>query len=491
MESRRKRAAGSASPRQTGPVLLTLSVSSSEAMPNASDLGFLVQKHPDRAQSFDTAVGPAHVFWPEATAERSTVALLLEVDPVGLVRRSGGHDQFALSEYVNDRPYAASSMLAVALSRVFRTAMAGRCTARPELVDRVLPFEVRLPAVPVRRGAELVQRLFEPLGWTTQATPLVLDPQRPDWGDSPYVDLVLSGRMRVAELLTQLYVLIPVLDDGKHYWVSTDEVDKLLRAGGAWLAGHPERELITRRYLRHSRDLVQTAVGRLAELDDNPPDPAEETDGAEEQPSPPVPAASLAERRKLAVMAALRTEGATSVADVGCGEGVLLRELMTESAFTRVLGVDVSVRALERAARRLQLDRLGDRQRERIQLIQSSLTYRDDRLTDLDAIVLMEVIEHLEPSRLPALVGSVFVHARPTSVVITTPNAEHNVRFASLSEGAFRHPDHRFEWTRDEFRGWADAAADSSGYAVRYEPVGEDDPEVGPPTQLAVFRRAR
>ncbi len=470
------------------PVLLTLSTSASTSMPDPADLGYLLHKHPGRAQSFDVASGTVHVVWPEVTEERSTVAVLLEVDPVALVRgRSGrGDTGFSLSQYVNDRPYAASSMLSVALGKVFRTAMSGRCEARPELVGRAVPLEVHVPALPTRGGADLVERLFAPLGWSVTTTAIALDEEIPSWGDSPYVDLHLSGLLTVADALTQLYVLMPVLDDTKHYWVSTDEVDKLMRAGGRWLADHPERELITSRYLGHHRTLVQDAVGRLAELDDSEAETTGEEgadEGAGERPS------SMAQLRKAAVVAALRSEGAATVVDLGCGEGALLRELVADPTFTRVIGVDVSHRALEIATRRLHLDRMPDSQRARLQLLQSSATYRDDRLAGHDAVVLMEVVEHVDLPRLPALERSVFAHARPTSVLVTTPNVEHNVRYPNLPAGGMRHRDHRFEWTRREFRAWAGATATAYGYTVRFEPVGEDDPEVGPPTQLAVFRK--
>jgi 3' terminal RNA ribose 2'-O-methyltransferase Hen1 len=163
--------------------------------------------------------------------------------------------------------------------------------------------------------------------------------------------------------------------------------------------------------------------------------------------------------------------------------------LLDEPAFSRVLGVDVSHRALEAAAKRLHLDRMPDRRRERVELLQSSLTYRDERIAGFDAAVLMEVIEHVDPPRLGALEQTVFGSARPATVVLTTPNAEHNVRFPDLPAGSMRHRDHRFEWTRAQFRGWAEAVAARHGYGVRYLPVGTDDPEVGPPTQMAVFAR--
>jgi 3' terminal RNA ribose 2'-O-methyltransferase Hen1 len=468
-------------------VLLTLTTTAGPGG-DARDLGFLLHKHPGRAQSLDLPQGTAHVLWPEATEARSTVALLLEVDPVALVRGrgsgAGSGGGFALGQYVNDRPYAATSLLAVALGRVFRTAVAGRCDARPELVGRPLPLQVHVPAMPARGGPDLVRRLFAPLGWTVEATPLPLDPTLPGWGASPYVDLRLSGTLTVADALSQLYVLVPALDDAKHYWVGEDEVQKLLRAGGDWLAAHPERALITDRYLRHQRALVADAVARLAEVDDTEPEALDRAPADAERRAP------LRALRRAAVVAALREERAASVVDLGCGEGDLLRELVPDPAFTRVLGVDVSHRALETAARRLQLERMPDSQRARLELVQSSATYRDDRLAGFDALVLMEVVEHVDPPRLPALERTVFAHARPTSVVVTTPNAEHNVRFPGLAPGALRHPDHRFEWTRAEFRRWSQRTAEAHGYAVRHLPVGEDDPQVGPPTQLAVFRRA-
>ncbi|WP_243395128.1 3' terminal RNA ribose 2'-O-methyltransferase Hen1 [Nocardioides currus] len=457
------------------PVYLTLT----STAPGATDLGFLLHKHPEKAQRFEVSAGVAHVFYPEATDERCTVALLLEVDPVSLVRgRRHGGDAFALGQYVNDRPYAATSMLAVALAKVFRTAMGGRCDARPELVDQPLPLDVRVPVVPTSGGPDLVRELFAPLGWTVTASPLPLDETIPTWGDSRYVDLRLTGTMRLADALTHLYVLLPVLDSAKHYWVSTDEVDKLVRAAGDWLPTHPARELITQRYLAHQRDLVTTAAARLSEVDEVPVE-----DAPEERPRP------LVALRRQAVLDALRAAGAARVVDLGCGEGALLRELVAHPEFTEVLGVDVSARALEVAERRLGLDRMPDSQRARLRLLQSSLTYRDERLEGYDAVVLMEVVEHLDPERLPALESTVFMHARPRTVIVTTPNVEHNVRFEGLAAGAMRHRDHRFEWTRAEFAAWAGGVGERTGYTAAFLPVGEDDPEVGPPTQMAVFTR--
>jgi 3' terminal RNA ribose 2'-O-methyltransferase Hen1 len=484
-------------------VLLTLST----AAEGATDLGYLLHKHPGRVQEFEQSFGVAHVFYPEATDDRCTVALLLEVDPVALVRGKGQRDAgFSLAQYVNDRPYAASSMLAVALGRVFRTALAARCEARPELVDRAWPLEVHVPAVPCRGGAAVAERFFGPLGWQVDATPIPLDPEVPAWGDSRYVDLRLTGSMRVADALSHLYVLLPTLDAAKHYWVGSDEVDKLVRAGGAWLAGHPARDEIARRYLAHRTTLAASAIARLAEVDDATPealdDAVPDEGGVEEAaggapdggaaPTSGVagtPSVPLARLRREAILAVLRDAGARSVVDLGCGEGELLSLLLAEG-FERLLGVDVSPRALGVAARRLHLDTLPDRLRSRIDLVQSSVTYTDARVAGFDAAVLSEVVEHVDPPRLAALERAVLGAAAPATVVVTTPNAEHNVRYPTLAAGAMRHHDHRFEWTRAEFAAWAGAAAERYGYAVELRPVGVDDPEVGPPTQLAVLRRA-
>jgi 3' terminal RNA ribose 2'-O-methyltransferase Hen1 len=469
-------------------VLLSLSTT----LDPATDLGFLLHKHPGRLQSFEVSVGTAHVFYPEATDSRCTAALLLEVDPIALVRGRHGpaSEGFALGQYVNDRPYAASSMLSMALSKVFRTAMTGRCDARPELATAAIPLELRVPALPCRGGADLARRVFEPLGWRVDASTSVLDERFPAWGDSRYVDLRLSGHHRVADALNHLYVLLPVLDDAKHYWVSPDEVDKLLRAGGGWLASHPEKELITRRYLAHRGVFTRAALARLAEVDDTEPeliDNATETPLVGQEPERPVP---LAQQRRDAVLAAVHAAGGRRIGDFGCGEGVLVAELLADKSIAQVVAVDVSVRTLELAARKLQLDRMTEQQRSRLQIFQSSLTYRDDRLSGLDAAVLMEVIEHVDPPRLAALERTVFGHAAPGTVLVTTPNVEYNVRFDTLPPGTKRHRDHRFEWTRSEFSGWAERVAADHGYTVRILPVGTDDPEVGPPTQLAVFTKA-
>ena len=463
----------------------------------ATDLGYLLVKHPDRVHSFDVPTGTAHVLYPEVGEQRCTAALLLDVDPQKLAGRSRGKavapESFTLGRFVNDRPYAASSLLAAALAKVFRSALRGDSKDRPELAAAELPLQIRVPVLRCRGGADLAAGLFAPLGWSVTATPIPLDDPAADAahplaGDSPYVELTLTGTLRLADALNHLYVLLPVLDDAKHYWVAPDEIDKLLRAGEGWLAGHPERILITRRYLAHRRSFTDTALDRLIQEDPDTVDVPQDTTADEEAELPVARPQSLAATRREAVLAALADSGAGRVLDLGCGGGALLADLMKDRRFTQIVGTDVSSRALEIAERKLRLDRLPERQRDRITLWQSALTYTDDRLKGFDAAVLMEVIEHVDPPRLPALEAAVFRHAHPATVVVTTPNVEYNVRYEGLV--GMRHSDHRFEWTRAEFRAWAARVAAAHGYTVAYRGVGDDDPEVGTPTQLALFTAA-
>ncbi|CAM2068534.1 3' terminal RNA ribose 2'-O-methyltransferase Hen1 [Sulfidibacter corallicola] len=456
----------------------------------ATDLGFLLHKHPDRLQTFELSFGKAHVFYPVAEPERCTAALLLDIDPIDLVRSFKAPPQTArsLQHYVNDRPYVASSFLSTAISRVFGTALSGTCNPKPELPDRALPLTVTFSAIPCRGGEALLRDLFEPLGYGVEAQGHPLDANFPEWGDSPYFTVTLTKTCRLQDLLSHVYVLIPVLDREKHYYVDRQEIEKLLHHGDCWLADHPARDLITRRYLSDRRSLTRIALDRLREGEAEPEDASEEaTPTREERLESKI---SLNELRMKTVMATLAQEGAQSVADLGCGEGRLLQGLLRHKQFKRVLGLDVNHRDLEIAARRLKLEHLAPAYRERVTLIHGSLLYRDHRLRGFDAACLMEVIEHMELERLTHLEGVVFGDAMPRLVLVTTPNVEYNATFETLPEGTLRHADHRFEWTRAEFRAWAEGVAQRHGYQVEFAPIGERHEVFGPPTQMAVFRRS-
>jgi 3' terminal RNA ribose 2'-O-methyltransferase Hen1 len=443
----------------------------------ATDLGYLLHKHPERAQAFDLSCGTAHVFYPEASSESCTAALLLDIDLIKL-KRGPSASSFALASYVNDRPYAASSFTSVAIARVFSSALNGQCKDRPELVETQMPLTVRFSALPCRGGEGLLRGLFEPLGYAVEAKGSLLDAHFPEWGQSPYYEVELTATMPLKDVLAHLYVLVPVLDDEKHYYVGDEEIDKLMRRGEEWLRGHPLRDLVIERYLKHQRGLQQEALSRLVE----------EAEEAEVVAGEEVLEAerSLNQQRLQVVLQTLKQSGAERVLDLGCGEGRLLELLAAEGQFADITGMDVSTQALTRARRRLERLPRG----ERVEVFQGSLAYRDGRLTDYDAAALVEVIEHLDPPRLQACERAVFEFARPGSVVVTTPNADYNAHWQSLPAGKFRHPDHRFEWSRAEFAAWAQRVGEHHGYTARFAPVGPEDEGLGAPTQMAVFTRA-
>ena len=467
---------------------------------NAAALSFLLHKHPDKLQQVELSVGAASIFYPECEKEKVTAALLLDIDPIGMVRNAknfAGKD-FLLGQYVNDRPYVASSFMSSAISKAFSSAMNGSCKEHPEFIDMPLALTAKISVLPAPRGGELlIKRLFEPLGYTVEAERHLLDTQFSEWGYGKYFTLTLKNTLSLKDLLSHLYVLIPVLDNEKHYFITQNEVEKLLQKGKGWLEQHPEREIIVSRYLINLKSLVRSAFEVLQAAEDGIiPDTDNEAEQDELTKIEDTAAAHtqlqkvkkerLHDIRLKLVAEKLKQSGAASVIDLGCGDGKLLRLLLKEKQFTRIAGTDVSYSELEKSQDKLHWNEMPEKQRERISLFQSSLTYRDKRFCGFDAAAVVEVIEHLDPNRLPALEKSLFIYAKPQTIVLTTPNREYNVRYENLSAGKVRHSDHRFEWTRSEFAAWAEQVARENNYTVAFFPVGEEE-NIGAPSQMAVF----
>jgi 3' terminal RNA ribose 2'-O-methyltransferase Hen1 len=454
--------------------------------PPATDLGYLLYKNPSRPQTFELSYGKAHVFYPEATNDRCTAALVLDIDPIDLVRgKKGSSGEGGLFDYVNDRPYVASSFLSVAISNVFGTAMSGKSKDRPELAAMELPLQAKIVMLPCKGGEEIIYRLFEPLGYKVTVEGYILDEKFPEWGKSKYYTVSLEGKVRLQDLLNHIYVLIPVLDTDKHYWVGEDEIDKLLRHGEGWLYNHPEKGVITGRYLKRKKNLVNLAFKRLIEDSDVVDDEDEQDESSPKQETEKK--LNLNEQRLGTVVAVLKSVNAKRVIDIGCGEGKLLSLLLKDKSFEQITGVDVSYNILERAKDRLKIDRMPEMQRKRINLFQGSLVYRDKRFSGYDAATVIEVIEHLDENRLAAFEKVLFKFARPQTVIVSTPNKEYNSHYSNLLEGDLRHRDHRFEWSRKEFESWAVKVAETYGYNVRFLQIGDVDDEFGSPTQMGVF----
>lgn len=453
----------------------------------ATDLCYLLHKHPDKFQTFDLSVGKAHVFYEEANEEKVAVSLLLDIDPIEMVRgaRNLGRDGFALGHYVNDRPYVASSFMSVALSKVFSSAMNGKCKDKPGLVDVKFPIVVTIAALPAPKGGEiLIRKLFEPLGYYVELTRYRLDSKFPEWGDSKYFSLKLEHKITIRELLSHLYVLIPTLDNDKHYFVSENEIEKLIQKGSGWLKSHPEKEQITRRYLINLNSLSRQALERLSEgeeIESTIEETREKTETEKKKET-------LHDKRIKLVAEKLGESGAEKVIDLGCGEGKLIRHLIKQKQFIEIAGMDVSYNELLKAKERLHFDDLSPKQKERIKLFQGSLTYRDKRLEGFDAAAVVEVIEHLDLNRLKSFERVVFEFARPKTVILTTPNKEYNVMWEKLDAENMRHDDHRFEWSRNEFTEWANKIGQTYNYSVEILPIGDEIEKIGAPSQMAIFK---
>lgn len=454
---------------------------------NTQDLGFLLHKNPDRAQEFELSYGKAYVFYPEVSDARTTAALLLDIDPIDLARGKLGSKDGGLFDYVNDRPYASTSFMSTAIARVFNTAMAGKCAKKQELADTPLHLTATLYALKDNRDEKLAAQLFEPLGYTVEARRTVLDEKFPDWGLSPYIDLTISGTVKLSEMLNHIYVLIPVFDRQKHYYISKDEIQKLLDHGEGWLGKHPYREKITQRYFRQKKEYARKALDLLRAQDEEEPEENTSDDTeTEEEKEAKTPLNTL---RLEAVKQAVLSSGASSVIDMGCGEGRLTGMLLKEKQIQKLTVCDVSVNTLEKAADRLRLDRMPLTLRNKLTLMQASLTYRDKRFSGFDCACIVEVIEHIEPMRIAAFERVVFEFAAPRTVVLTTPNKEYNVNYENMKENALRHGDHRFEWTRAEFKAWADHVCEQYGYHCEISGIGEHNEATGTPTQMGVFTK--
>lgn len=452
---------------------------------NTQELGYLLHKNPERAQQFELSYGKAYVFYPEVSDTRTTAALLLDIDPLDLARGKVGSKDGGLFDYVNDRPYASTSFMSTAIVRIFGTAMNGRCDKRQELADTPLKLTASLSSLKDNGDTELAKELFEPLGYEVKTQRTKLDDNFPEWGISPYIDLTISGTVKLSELLNHIYVLIPVFDKQKHYYIAEDEIQKLLDHGEGWLADHPYKEKITRRYFTARRSYARKALDILLSDELTEIDNTEDTENTEEKEA----RTPLNTQRMETVKNAVLASGASSVIDLGCGECRLTSLLLSEPQIKKVTACDVSVAVLEKAAQRLHLDRMQPYRKNKLTLMQASLTYRDKRFEGYDCACVIEVIEHIEPMRIPAFERAVFEFAAPKTVILTTPNREYNANYEHMQENSLRHGDHRFEWTRAGFREWTEHICERFGYSCEISGIGDMDENLGTPTQMGVFTK--
>ncbi len=450
---------------------------------NANNLGFLLHKHPSRYQTETLPYGTVHMFYPEISKELCSFVMFVEINSIALARTTKDNYSatFKLGHYVNDRPYVASSFLTTVISKFLGSALNGKCNKHPNLVEEQFSLEIEVSVVKSIKGKLQIANFFEPLGYKVSVEEKQLDSSNLNWGVSSYFNLKLEhNSITISDLLSHLYVLLPVLDNNKHYYVSEDEVEKLLNKGETWLKNHPAKELITKKYLKFKKSYTQLALEQLSE------EIITETNNISQQTD--IKKTSLHQIRLETVVETFKALHVKTIVDLGCGEGKLLKLLLKEAQFQNILGMDISYRSLEIAKKRLYWDTLSEYQKQKIKLIHGSLNYKDQRISGFEGAALVEVIEHLDKPRLESLEQVVFKYAKPQYIIVTTPNREYNVLFEGLKEGQMRHQDHRFEWTRKEFEMWGSRIAETFNYEVTYKPLGEINEQYGGPSQMAIFK---
>ena len=454
---------------------------------NTQDLGYLLHKNPSRPQQFEISYGKAYVFYPEVSDERTTVALLLDIDPLDLAKGKVGSGEGGLFDYVNDRPYVCSSFMSAAISRIFGAAMNGKCKEKPELAEMPLELSATIYSLKDNGNEYLAEQMFTSLGYNVAIKRTLLDPKFPEWGMSPYIDLTISGKVKLSEMLNHIYVLIPVFDTEKHYFVSDSEVNKLLGHGGDWLPAHPYKDKITRRYLGKRSAYIKKANEALSAeelvMEDGGSDVTEAELAEEKEKKIPLNTIRLETVKKTVL-----DSGAESVIDFGCGEGRLEQIILREPQIKKITAVDVSVDVLEIASRKLRYEKLEPELKDKLTLTQGSVTYKDERFKGYDCACLVEVIEHIDKPKLPDAEKAVFGVYHPKTVVVTTPNKDYNTVYG-IPDEELRHKDHRFEWTREEFKKWTEEICKTYKYVCQIENIGDCSEEFGSATMMGVFKR--
>lgn len=459
-------------------MLLTLSTTDKIG----TDIGYLLHKNPNRLHEYTLSFGKARVFYPKASQDECQVALLVEINPVELAQKTKRNiSNWSLGKYINDRPYVASSFLSTAIAKVFGTAMNGRCTKKPELVHHKIDLKIKLPVILSSGGEIDIHKIFEPLGYHVETHPITLNGNSGYNYERQYFSLELKIKETLQLVLSHLYLLIPTLDANKHYYVTEAEIEKLLEKGKSWLSNHPEKEWITRRILKSQGKLTKKALEKLT----FPRKFHHEVDEEEYNEKN----ISLHELRHQSVTDLVNKLNIQSILDMGCGDGKLLKMLLDHTSIKSITGMDVSCSALKKAHNYLHIDSMPPLRRQRIKLTLGSLLYRDKRMQNIDAITLIEVIEHLNPSRLKTMERVIFEMAAPKHVIITTPNCEYNIKMESLDQGKFRHSDHRFEWTRAQCEEWGTSVGKKFNYSYKLSQIGPIDEVLGAPTQMILFTK--
>jgi 3' terminal RNA ribose 2'-O-methyltransferase Hen1 len=442
--------------------------------------------------------GEGYVYFQENPQGDNSLSLLVDVDPLATVQ---GRGQLSHMDglYVNDRAYVPSSLLTSALTKAFGTALSGRCKERPELASTPIDWTVSVPVVTSDWRTEILWSLFGPLGYEVRMAHVEREGHRsshPDVAsDLTGVKLCTTATMR--EVLSHLVVLIQVLDQDNHRWLDEQDLDPFMRRVEGWLPEHPYGMFILKRALKHQKHLIKAVIAKFPAIVDSQARISSinsemwDASQLEEYADQPL---SLNRQRFAVVQELIERLQPRSLVDLGCGDGSFIGFLANGALLhpmERIIGMDVSASELARAKTRMEhLSSLPGR-RTPVEWLLGSLLYRDPRIKGLDMAILIEVIEHIDPWRLPALERQVFGEGGYASIVVTTPNREFNLIYGLSEEHSLRHRDHRFEWTRQEFQEWVQKIASQYGYEWQIQGIGTVSLDHGSPSQMVLFQKSK
>ncbi|MGM0845103.1 MAG: 3' terminal RNA ribose 2'-O-methyltransferase Hen1 [Bacillota bacterium] len=444
---------------------LTIRASGAEA----EVISFLLAKNPNNIYERSQNGHLVRMFYSKFTKEEVEVTLFVTPDPIELSRNSS--EKYDITSYINDREFAVSSIFCTFLRSALGTALNGK----PK--DEYAPwvnhaFSLKLEFGPLASSLsdQQIIGLYEPLGYEVEIT----------YGEADYnLDLKTKSSVRYITLkglttlqngLRQLVVLIPVLDNYKHYYIDEKEIEKIERYGEGWLDHHPQREFILQKALRF-KEIYSQVDNRIAEGD---------------KKESPIKVRLNDLRYEKIIHHINRLEKKESIVDFGSGEGKLSLRLGFVNGVKEIIAVEPSESAALKALKRFE----KAAQKEDILMpttMMGSLFYFDERLKGKDVMILCEVIEHIDEYRLPKIMNTILNDYKPGVLMITTPNQEYNQVY-DMSEG-YRHSDHRFEWTREEFYQWCNQQNTAENYELVFDGIGEEHERYGFPTQMCIFTR--
>ncbi|MBW4084382.1 3' terminal RNA ribose 2'-O-methyltransferase Hen1 [Paenibacillus sp. S150] len=465
----------------------------------AGMLSRLLAKNPDNLYDRMEKEARVRIAFTASSEQEAEAVIYVTPDPVELVKgASSAHND--ITQYINDREFVVSSLFCTYIRSALGTALNGKTKeAYLPWVNRKLALELTFGPVASNLPDHALEDLFIPLGYE-----VVLER-----GDAAYAFelksrssvryIKLKGIQTLQTALRQLFVLIPALDDYKHYYISDDEVDKIRRYGDGWLENHPQRALILKRTLRfagaikHYEDQMagdgqqaeNGASGEAPGIAEPFAAPAEASAGTG---AAEAPKARLNDLRYAAIADTVeRLAARRSIVDFGSGGGKLSARLSSVPGVQEIKAVEPSAAAQLRAMDRFA--KLEGRPGAIVpEPVTGSLFYYDEALRGKDVMILCEVIEHIDERRLNRVMETIFHEYAPGTLIITTPNKEYNALY-QMEHEKLRHRDHRFEWDREAFGAWCSCWTSAYNYSVRLSGIGEFAQEYGYPTQMAIFTK--